>query len=667
MELGCGLKEREMELRCGSSAEARGRVKHWLVLKEEQNDGKYRTKCCVVCKETVESGPRLGCSQCEDIYHDGCVFSALPDQEIVHPFHHEHSLYLCDQMHFDATELKFVKIHHEDHIHPLVLIENHSYKPEQAVCYCCSEPLVDSIFVCIDCKFYLHKNCVSPVKISHPCHRKHSLLLHVAAAFEPVFCKVCQRTESRQLFYRCSPCNFNLHTECVSPSPFVDNASHEHPFTCLLRHQSFICDACGTQGDCAPYHCHTCNLLVHKECISLPRRFKITRHHHLLYHTYFLEEHEFKKWDCKICHNEVNAEHGSYNCSLCNYVVHVNCANDVADLDGLIMTRSKDKRPCKNSAFLFDESISFIVIKEVEFEGHKIAKEIRHFSHVHDLALTGEIGDDKRCDGCMLSISTSSYGCSLCDFFLHKSCAELPREKHHWLHEHPFKLSSDTIFKCNWCHHESSGLSYYCGKCDMNLCLRCERISEEYTIQAHEHPLVFYHNYDGECNACGDHIDYAFKCKDCDFALDIQCLSLPYSKQHKCDQHPLILTYHDSNDALSNCYCDICEEERDSNRWFYRCAICNTSVHPKCVLEKYQFIKLGSYYRDEHPHLLTFVQKIYYYPKCFKCDKPCLDLALECIEFGCKYVVHWECIKPSRLCFTGKMGRKREDGNQEED
>lgn len=27
--------------------------------------------------------------------------------------------------------------------------------------------------------------------------------------------------------------------------------------------------------------------------------------------------------------------------------------------------------------------------------------------------------------------------------------------------------------------------------------------------------------------------------------------------------------------------------------------------------------------------------------------KPCLDLALECAETGCGYIVHWECVKPS--------------------
>ena len=130
-----------------------------------------------------------------------------------------------------------------------------------------------------------------------------------------------------------------------------------------------------SRGDCAPYQCYTRNLLVHKKCISLPRTFKIKRYHHLLSHTYSLEENEFRKWDCKICHNEVNAEHGSYNCSNCNYVLHVNCAIDVADLDGLVEPKDKDVKSSKHLASFLDESITFTVIKKVKLEGHKIATE----------------------------------------------------------------------------------------------------------------------------------------------------------------------------------------------------------------------------------------------------------------------------------------------------
>ncbi|XVF83490.1 hypothetical protein PTKIN_Ptkin16aG0492400 [Pterospermum kingtungense] len=71
--------------------------------------------------------------------------------------------------------------------------------------------------------------------------------------------------------------------------------------------------------------------------------------------------------------------------------------------------------------------------------------------------------------------------------------------------------------------------------------------------------------------------------------------------------------------------------------------------HPDSVLGEYSFIKLGSICKQGgHPHPLTFVQGVHYYPECFRCGKHCLDLALEC-TIGCSCTVHWECIKPKLI------------------
>ncbi|OMO62268.1 Zinc finger, PHD-type [Corchorus capsularis] len=767
-------------------------------------------ECCRECRKPILGSPGFICEDCKVGFHKECAERPLKIHD--HPSHRIHTLFLqshldpgqttrnawicelcsgrtCKEAFYQCFSCEFylhtdcarevVEIQHKDHEHPLVfVVDKRIYldKDTGNICICCSEEVWGSYFVCLDCKVYLHMHCalgLAADMINHqPCHRKHSLFLHGSTTnLELVSCIICQTTDERRFFYRCSTCKFGLHIECVSPSPVIDTASHEHPFTCLLRQQSFICDACGTGGDCAPYHCHICNLLVHKKCISLPRTFKITRHHHLLSHAYFHQESEFRSWECKICHEVVDCEHGSYSCSVCNYVVHVNCAKEMIDSDGLVETMNKDVKKFNNSSvLLFDESKTFIVIEEDEEhkidkekmrhlkssvnwmilrgigavkldsneiamkkrqfsllvldlirrdeivddeirhlsceldsivrdeingdneldearkkdlkmmhlrhvfdsvlrgdigfndldEEYIIAKKIRHFSHVqHNLILSDEIGDVKHCYGCTHSISTPFfYGCSDCDFFLHKSCVELPRQKYKWLHKHLLTLYSDTIFKCNWCYHECSGFSYYCGKCDVNLCLHCHRIPEDSVHHpAHKHPLYFYDKQEGNCNGCGNHMDYVFKCKSCNFALDFQCLNLPSWVEQKCDRHTLTLTYQDDDDPSSH-YCDICEEERDPNQWYYHCAICDKSVHPKCVRGKYPFIDPGGYYRDKHPHLLKFVKKAYYYPKCFSCGKHCLDLALECTEFGCNYIVHWECIKPPWLCLEGKMGRK---------
>ncbi|KAL4354637.1 hypothetical protein GQ457_06G024150 [Hibiscus cannabinus] len=197
----------------------------------------------------------------------------------------------------------------------------------------------------------------------------------------------------------------------------------------------------------------------------------------------------------------------------------------------------------------------------------------------------------------MLPILSSFYYCPRSDFFLHKTCAELPRRIRSWFVLKPCDLQTD-----------------------------------------------------GNCNACGKDLscEGGFRCKDCKFAVDWRCAILPRIARHKCDQHSLMLAYQDRDDYPLRHYCDICEERRDSRIWFYRCETCDSDMHTECVLGEHPFIKGRSKYTDEdHRHPLAFVKKIYYYPECVLCGEPCQDLSLECVEHGCKYIVHGSCIIPN--------------------
>lgn len=52
---------------------------------------------------------------------------------------------------------------------------------------------------------------------------------------------------------------------------------HEHTLTLKPRLISFVCDACGTKGDLAPYVCLQCDFIVQRDCASLPRVIHVTR------------------------------------------------------------------------------------------------------------------------------------------------------------------------------------------------------------------------------------------------------------------------------------------------------------------------------------------------------------------------------------------------------
>ncbi|XP_022748004.1 uncharacterized protein LOC111297614 [Durio zibethinus] len=656
---------------------------HPLVFNEERNLESDQKVYCSGCEEEI-SGPMFSCVTCGFHLDKNC---AMAPSEINHHFHRNHSLHLlsslpygagtcvcnfCDKdckkfvyhcscdldLHigcalflYDIAERKIGdQLQWIENKDPSISTENHTEKLIKAKCFACWKPLLDSAYLSLDSGFCLHKKCAElPLETNYPRHRQHSLFLQFNSHLVP--CKTCKVIQSGGLVYCCSICNFVLHIECVSQPPIIeDTSSHEHPFTrLLLRQSSFTCDACGASGNYVSYICLTCSLIVHKKCTSLPRIIKSIWHHHPVFHKYSVVDNECGALACVICH-EINKECGSYYCSDCKFILHVNCALQDPWWYYKIESRDAFEKLNQNGADNVDPSFS--VIKEIRHGENVMNTEMKHFSHEHNLILHDEVKDHKCCDGCSQLIETSFYGCLQCDFFLHNSCAELPRKKQIWIqvHQHSFNLIADCVYMCGFCNFVCSGFSYKCKICDDRICVRCAGLSPACTSQGHNHPLLFYLKYSGQyCNACGDSIDnnVTYRCKDCDFNVHYRCILLPQTACHKCDEHILTLTCNEDNDYSEYHYCDICEEERSPNNWFYYCAVCDNKAHPKCVLGDHPYVKRGTnvFIESEHPHSLVFVQKVYPYPECCKCGQPCLDLALECGETRCTYIVHFTCVE----------------------
>ncbi|MBA0808885.1 hypothetical protein Gohar_024588 [Gossypium harknessii] len=612
----------------------------------------------------------FSCEECDQFHlHGRCARAPLEFSH--HPLHWEHpflvlqagsggsSCVLCQEsgknfiyrcpscdftLDFKCALLshaqKFLEFKYNLHLHPLLFIEDHKDELKKLVCSTCEEPLLDSIYVCIDCRFYIHKKCAQlPTEINHPCHRLHPLKLE--SHNKSVFCKLCQAKHSGH-FYCCPPCNLDIHIQCVWPHPIIENRTrHEHPFNLFWRQGSFICDACGSEGNNLCYICSICHLQVHKKCTSLPRVIKISRHNHFVFHKYLKQEAKIEKQECMICHHDVKMEYGCYCCLKddCNYFVHVNCATEDTNLYYIVDSENPDE--------LVEKPIESAITCVIEVNEHGDATKIEHVSHEHCLVLGDMTEDDvdKHCDGCTLSILGSFYSCLQCNFFLHKSCADIPMKKHHWFDIHLLNLETNCIFQCDICLKQCCGFVYNCDECEFSFCLKCAMIPDTLDYLSHEHPLFWDSKYKGKCHACGLGVYDGYRCKSCKYAVHFECITLPNVVRHKCDKHFLKLTYRDESDYPEQHYCDICEERRDPNKWFYCCSICDTSVHRGCVLGKYPFIKAGKTYRYEgHSHPLTFVRKKYHYLECAICGEFCEDLALECDI--CSYIVHWNCISP---------------------
>ncbi|XP_007029172.2 PREDICTED: uncharacterized protein LOC18599231 isoform X1 [Theobroma cacao] len=647
-------------------------IQEWSRASEEEEE---EGACCFACEERVE-GPCYCCSGCKFFLHKTCAELEL-SPEVSHPFHPPHPLillpkspysssYLCDfcwgsfsglvyhcaSCKFDldincaSIAGNFDKVEYPFHEHPLILIEKHN-RIIRCDCLGCMKEISSSPFYkCLDCKNregYLHKECAElPLEINNFHDRRHllTLLQNPLIHLDSCSCYLC-KIKWKGFVYYCNVCEFGLMLEDVSPLPEITTVNHEHPWTLLSRPMSFICDFCGTDGDRIPYLCTTCNFIVHKSCISLPRVITIMRHHHRLSHSYSLPENQFEKWECKICHKKVNTGYGSYYCpdSECNYIAHVNCATDRSIWDPKF---NEDERS-------EGESINWItdVIQTKCLKGDEIATEIKHAFHDHNLTRTfsGEVKDDINCDGCMRPISTAFYGCEQCRFFLHRNCAELPREKRHPSHKHLLALTkNDEFVRCCACGRFHYGFNYECNKrdCYFEIDIQCSLLLDTFRHPSHKHLLFLDHNCRGNCSGCNNISPLAYKCtQGCEFILEFRCLTLPQIAWYKYDNHPLTLTYDEGSDPYQF-YCDICEEERDSNKWFYYCADCDNAAHPECILGDLPFIKLGrtlKIYR--HPHPLTFVKNIWNCPPCNVCKKLCNEQALQCTE--CNLIFHWKC------------------------
>lgn len=105
--------------------------------------------------------------------------------------------------------------------------------------------------------------------------------------------------------------------------------------------------------------------------------------------------------------------------------------------------------------------------------------------------------DGPKCCGCNKSIlSTQIYICTKVfdcqDFFLHKSCAELPiLIQHHKHNQHPLTLLPRRRCICNVCGHEWKFFTYTCDDCDFHVCMFCAFLQRVLHHEGHhEHTLT---------------------------------------------------------------------------------------------------------------------------------------------------------------------------------
>ncbi|KAH7853283.1 hypothetical protein Vadar_000908 [Vaccinium darrowii] len=236
-------------------------------------------------------------------------------------------------------------------------------------------------------------------------------------------------------------------------------------------------------------------------------------------------------------------------------------------------------------------------------EERNLAKEAaQRWGHYHELMpITKEETEsrwDLTCYGCEKPILDKSfYGCKNCQFFLHQSCRDLPRELTHPYHpQHPLTFRPIPAYQgtaiCDICRGECKRFTYHCSLCKYDIDMKCALmgLSIQSSIDHTNHPhklIPLQKESMFSCDACGEeHKGASFLCTTCGLWINQKCASSPLNlKLTHHHHHTLSLSYAISkDDHQSYLRCKICSERIYRRYWVYRCSECRCFVHFHCAV-----------------------------------------------------------------------------------
>lgn len=280
--------------------------------------------------------------------------------------------------------------------------------------------------------------------------------------------------------------------------------------------------------------------------------------------------------------------------------------------------------------------------------------------------LSGEEVGSPLCYGCFETIHGPAYFCEICgDFWLHKSCFELPSElTKHSLHSiHSLTLivrppSLAGFFVCDGCRDMSPGFAFHCKACRFNLDVKCAISTDGEDLRSRkcvkdteipyfgdEHLLVSFNakqEVEKTCTGCQLILSGpAYGCLDCEFYLHESCKDMPSEIQHPYHPpHPLRAQVAEYGSECDACHMPI-------RKVFYRCSECDFNLHILCANRSLK-VSSSLKYKD-HEHDLYYFAASYFneYSLCNTCRKVCKGSYYICLE--CKYYVHLDCIPLPRV------------------
>ncbi|KAK0600105.1 hypothetical protein LWI29_011640 [Acer saccharum] len=645
-------------------------------------------KDCCCCKQRI-SGSAYCCLECKFFIHESC--KEIPKQ-VQHPFHPQHIL-LAQAMNRDI------------------------FSPKQyESCDACMKSIHGVSISCNMCKFHLHVSCANPNRraLKHNCH-EHNLYYFVDDDKEGYFkCNKCHKRCTKESNYRCVQCNFNLHLECIPiPSVVTVIQKHHHPLT--------LVDSVKEDNPLIQY------LMDSNDKVDSVKEDK--ENNPPIHYPLFSDDevdsdkednpliHYSMDYYCDECETSGNPKHHAYCCKKCIYIAHIECIiskdNTVntppAIPSNMNITHGIEQKMSDEADHITELQAAQSMSKKngatsLDSKGKDNDEQLSHPSHPHNLTLlqlepiNGGSSEEKikYCNGCNEVMCFPGYAChhesAKCEFYLHKSCAELAPNIQHPLHPHPLILLSEIPRSplhyyegiiCDGCRNlYKKGFTYYCSwSCGFNLDLKCaskhdhEDLLQQQTFNkevtqlyhfCHKHALNFCNLRKADekyCCCCKQSISgSAYCCLECRFFIHESCTEIPKQVQHPFHPQHLLLaqpiegmdlhtteflrkiSYHDPSR-----YCNVCLLKIHGIK--IGCIKCSFNLHVSCANRNYRALKHKCH---EHNMYYFVDDDTMWYSECNKCHERCDEESFyRCVE--CKFNLHLECIPiPSVVTVTQK-------------
>ncbi|AEE77177.1 CHP-rich zinc finger protein-like [Arabidopsis thaliana] len=425
---------------------------------------------CGGCEESKTSRSYYACLECGNKFHKQCVESPL---EIKHPSHPFHSLRLyshpthmvcicCGRLvsnmfyHCVTCDLSmdpicamepipFVVDHPKSHPHPI------TFFPTQATLACniCGlVKMLDPTYICIQCVFVIHKDCMGYPHVIRISRHQHRISFASSLPYGNLSCGVChQRVDNNYGAYSCGKCDaYFVHSKCafhrnVWDGKELEGVSEEddiiddgepferisdgvilHPYhshhlrleISKVYDENKYCRGCSFpiyEGQF--YSCMECDFILHESCANAPRMKRHPLHPHPL--------------TLNVATKELGNNEGVYHCNVCGR-------------DG--------------TGFFYEHHIGERRFR-LDLRCASIREPFEYQCHKHPLCIASELEKKVRCQICK-GKSYSKLNCMECDYIICFRCATFPykvRYKHdsHFLRIRDGKKASDEPDWCEVC------------------------------------------------------------------------------------------------------------------------------------------------------------------------------------------------------------------------